>query len=105
MALCTVFCFAALFLPIDAEGSPSEGIFSAQIDKESLAERTNIAATMFLASSALLYVVASTLPKTSCAPRRCGLRHAPALAASLRRASRGLCSRSYEPSRMSCRAS
>ena len=32
---------------------------------DALTERTNVAATMFLASSALLYVVASTLPKTS----------------------------------------
>ena len=65
MLLCTIFCFVALFLPIDAEGQASEGIFSSQVDKEALSERTNVAATMFLASSALLYVVASTLPKTA----------------------------------------
>ena len=32
MLLCTIFCFAALFLPIDAEGDPASGIFSGQID-------------------------------------------------------------------------
>ena len=65
MLFCTLFCFAALFLPIDADSEPSDGIFSNKVDMEALTERTNVAATMFLASSALLYVVAATLPKTS----------------------------------------
>jgi len=69
--LCTVFSFSALFFPIDDErelkdvGSTTPGIFSPQMDADALSERNNVAATMLLASSALLYVVASTLPKTS----------------------------------------
>jgi hypothetical protein len=61
--ICTVFSFASFFYPIDAE--PVEGLFSSSVDKETLDMRNQIAATMILASSALLFVVATLLPKTS----------------------------------------
>ena len=65
--MCTVFSFSALFFPITGDRAPDDtkGLFNNALDAEALSERNNVAATMLLASSALLYVVASTLPKTS----------------------------------------
>ena len=59
--LCTVFSFSALFFPIDSAKGGTPGIFSRNLDAEALAERNNVAATMLLASSALL----STLARAS----------------------------------------
>jgi hypothetical protein len=61
--ICTVFSFASFFYPIEAE--PIDGVFSASIAVDALDMRNQIAATMILASSALLFVVATLLPKTS----------------------------------------
>jgi len=64
--LCTVFCFSSLFYPIETEGMQTvDGIFNSRLDANSLMERNNVAATILLASFALLYVVAGSMPKTS----------------------------------------
>jgi len=66
--LCTVFCFSAFFFPVDGDGSGADAsghMFNAVVDVGGLSERNNLAATMFLAAAALMYVVSAELPKVS----------------------------------------
>ena len=66
--LCTIFCFSAFLFPcdVDANGAGASGhLFGVNVDMGALSERNNLAATMFLAVAALLYVVAAELPKVS----------------------------------------
>ena len=65
--LCTVFCFSAFFFPVVAsEGTAPDGqIFKLAVDVTALSERNNLAATMFLAAAALMYVVSAELPKVA----------------------------------------
>jgi len=46
--LCTMFCFSSMFFPVD-----------------DLSSRMSVITTMFLATSALMYVLASSLPRTA----------------------------------------
>ncbi len=66
--LCTIFCLSALFFPVDGDNAgtdPDGQLFSSVVDMDGFIERNNLAATMFLAASALLYVVSAELPKVS----------------------------------------
>ena len=61
---CTLFSFSSLLYPINHDTSTTS-IAGHPMDFDSLVERNSVAATILLASFALLYVVADSLPKTT----------------------------------------
>lgn len=64
----TLFCFSSFFVPVtieDGDVVDPGSLFNTKVDVDAFAERNNLAATMFLAQAALLYMVAEAIPKVS----------------------------------------